>query len=623
MEEKETSTKSSYAELEKEFVGEVLEELGKAESEVSARNGYITTRDGYVYGDNLERSLNIPISHDRTPINWLKRAVEIHRDQFMGRGFQVVSTYDSKDLNAVDDDEAKEEAILMNKVSKGNAEQRQIACQSIIEDNGGMVFFQDLAESASCVGSAVVKGYYDEDEKKYVLSPVEAVENIYVNWRTDNFREFDSIAYVYQISKREAIAKYGCDETVPTSPLGQPTKYSTSTSVQGNSTQPMVTVIEITGYICEFAYERGKLKKVAEGQEDELNAIIVGNKVIQVIGDKKKVPKYYILPNRKVRRRPWGISDISDAAIAINQTYIETLSDWRTVANKVNFPKIKAFGFVPGSELPKPSPRKSELIPLSDGQDLQLLNQGDANQFDFKAQLEELKEQFVRETGISRVFFNDPSVALNSNQALMTSLKPTTDIAEAKKSIWGPILTQMFYDAMETVALYDKTVASIADDTDGWKFKIMWPSTMQKDDPIYLQNLLNRFNANTISLQSFVEALGESKEEIDRIRDEIENPVTGAILGKSLGALYQAKLQAGQQAMQMEFLDAGIQVPKPGEMPGMGQNPNGGMDNQAQINTQANNTPGSGAVSMPGSGMPQPVSAEGALNQNNQQNLGQ
>lgn len=618
MEEKETATKS-YKELEKKFVHEVLEELGKAESEVADRNGYISTRDGYIYGDNLERSLKIPISHDRTPINWLKRAVEIHRDQFMGRGFQIVSTYDSKDLNAGEDEEMKQEAILMNKIAKSNAEQRQILCKSIIEDNGGEVFFQDLAESASAIGSAVIKAYYDEEEKRYVLSPVEAVENIYVNWRTDNFREFDSIAYVYQISKREAIAKYGCDETVPTSPLGQLTKYATSTTTINPSTQPMVTVIEITGYVCEFSFNKGKLKEVPEGEETEVNALIVGDKLVRVIGDKKKVPKYYILPNRKVRRRAWGISDVSDAAIAINQTYIETLSDWRTVANKVNFPKIKAFGFVPGSELPKPSPRKSELIPLSDGQDLQLLNQGDANQFDFKAQLEELKEQFVRETGISRVFFNDPSVALNSNQALMTSLKPTTDIAEAKKSIWGPILTQIFYDAIETISEYDETVKSIADDTDGWKFKVMWPSTMQKDDPIYLQNLLNRFNANTISLQSFVEALGESKEEIDRIRDEIENPVTGAILGKSLGALYQAKLQAGQQILQAGFLDDGM-----AEQPaGPGQNPNGGMDNQPQINTQANNTPGSGAVSMPGSGMPQPVSAEGALNQNNQQNLGQ
>ena len=174
-----------------------------------------------------------------------------------------------------------------------------------------------------------------------MLSPVEAVENIYVNWRSDNFREFDSIAYVYQISKREAIAKYGCDETVPTSPLGQPTKYATSTTTINPSTQPMVTVIEITGYVCEFSFNKGKLKEVPEGEETEVNALIVGDKLVRVIGDKKKVPKYYILPNRKVRRRAWGISDVSDVAIAINQTYIETLSDWRTVANKVNFPKLK------------------------------------------------------------------------------------------------------------------------------------------------------------------------------------------------------------------------------------------------------------------------------------------
>lgn len=618
MEENDKNNKVTYKELESTLVASVLDAMGEAESEIAVRNDYIDERDDYVYGDGVERSLKIPSSHDRTAINWLKRAVEIHRDQFMGRGFQVVSTYDSQDISSEQDDEAIKEAIIKNKISKSNAEQRQIFCQSIIEDNGGMVLFQDLAESASAVGTAIIKTYYDEEDKKFVIAPVEAVENTYVIWKDDNFREYDQIVYCYQISKRDAIESYGVRPDVPTSPLGEPLEYRVNGDSPVWSTQEMVTVIESTGYIKGMRSKKGKIEKCGVGEENEMNVLIVGDEIVRLIDDPKKIPVYYILPNRRIRRRPWGVSDISDAAIAINQTYIETLSDWRTVANKVNFPKIKAFGFMPGSELPKPRPRQSELIPLSDGQDLQLLNQGDANQFDFKAQLEELKEQFVRETGISRVFFNDPSVALNSNQALMTSLKPTTDIAEAKKAIWGPILTQMFYDALETVAQYDETVKSIADDADGWKFKIMWPSTMQKDDPIYLQNLLNRFNSNTISLQSFVEALGESKEEIDRIRDEIENPVTGAILGKSLGALYQAKLAAGQQLVTQPPFYSEYE-PQP---PATGQNPATGQDNQALINTQANNQPGTGMMSMPGSGMPQPVSAEGALSQNQQQNLG-
>ena len=116
----------------------------KAESEVADRNGYISTRDGYIYGDNLERSLKIPISHDRTPINWLKEQLKSTETSLWAVASKLSALYDSKDLNAGEDEEMKQEAILMNKIAKSNAEQRQILCKSIIEDNGGEVFFQDL-----------------------------------------------------------------------------------------------------------------------------------------------------------------------------------------------------------------------------------------------------------------------------------------------------------------------------------------------------------------------------------------------------------------------------------------------------------------------------------------------
>jgi hypothetical protein len=604
------SIKKTYAQTEEALVKKVLGLLDGANSEVIERNQYISERDEFVYGKRLEKSLNIPLGHDRTPINWLKRGVEIHRDQFMGRGFQVVSTYNSQDVNAEGDGENKTAAIISNKNSKLLAEERQRAIQAMIDDNGGPVMFQDLAESASAIGSACIKMYYDTEEKKIVFSPIESVENIYVVWSRDDFRKPEGVGYVYQMSKRSAISEYGVSNNVATSPLGQPTKYLWNTSSAVSSQQPMVTFVEYSGFVDGFAGDNGKVKEVEPGEETEINLIIVGNEVVQLITDRKKIPKYYIFPNRRVRRRPWGISDLSDAAIGINLTYIETLSDWRTVASKVNFPKIKAFGFPAGTELPKPKPRTSEMIPLADGQDLQTMDQGDANHIDFRAQLEELKEQFVRETGISRVFFDDPSVTLNSNQALITSIKPTTDIAEAKKSLWSPILVQMFKEALEVAALHDQTIKPLVDDENFINLKIMWPSTMQRDDPIYIQNLLNRFNANTISLQSLLEAMGDSKEELDRIRDEMENPTTGAILAKSVGNLYQMRLQAGMQQAGM-FLNPDAADPNQGQ----------GADMRQQTSTQDTNVPGAGIMSQPGSGAT-PVSPGGAVNQNAQQNLG-
>lgn len=605
-----TNTKQSYKDIEADFIAQVRDTLDQVTSEIGERNQDISERDEYIYGKGIDKTIKVPAGHDKTPVNWLKRVVEIHKDQFMGRGFQPISTYNAQDLSSVSDPEEQKQLLVENKRNKQYAEQRQDFFKAIIEDNGGFVMWQELAESASAVGTAAIKAYYDEKEKKYELCPIESVENLYVVWAEDDFREHDAVAYVRQERKQKAIREYGIAADAPTSPVGSPLNYNWSTTPGTTSTQEMVTIMSVTGYIDGYAVEKGKLKQVAPGKETELHAMIVADKVYMLIGDDKKLPRYYILPNKRVRRRPWGVSDVSDAAIQLNQTYVETLSDWRTLGSKVNFQKFKGYGFVSGSDIPKPKPRTVEILPLADGQDIQPLNSGDANQVDFRAQLEEIKEQFVRETRISRVFFDDPSITLNSNQALMTSMKATTDVAEAKKSLWGPILSQIFQDALDVVSQYDETVKEIAEADDTAGIKIMWPSTMQKEDPTYQQMLLNRFNAGTLSLESYVEAQGETKEEIDRIREEFEDPLTGAILSKQLGGLYQAKLQAG---MPQPFMD-GAQPPQT-----PGQNPNGGGDVPGQVATPGMNVPGAGVMSQPGSGAPTPVSPQGALDQLAQQ----
>jgi len=256
-------------------------------------------------------------------------------------------------------------------------------------------------------------------------------------------------------------------------------------------------------------------------------------------------------------------------------------------------------------------------------------------------------------------------------------MKPTSDIAEAKKQLWGPIIEELFTDALETVAKYNKELSEIA--TGDFELKVMWPSVMQKEDPVYQQMLINRFNSNTISLQTFLELQGETKEEIDRIRDELEDPVTASILGRIVNVLAQNKVappsnepevktsinlrgdltpgqeanhatqigindgpfppsmgpQGGQGLVAQENFDnqgfltgdayqGGMPVNRDtnGQHigPGTGQkkDTNTGQDARPQVNTQAQNQEGQGAVSQPGSGAT-PTSAQGAINQNNQQ----
>lgn len=527
-----------YEDIQKQFVSSVTSQLSDLKDEITERNQKIEERDQFIYGDLLEKNLRIPLGHDRTTVNWLRRTVEIHKTQFMGRPFQVISTYDTKDLDSAADQDDKQRLQIENKKQNEYAELRKGVIDAIIRDNGGHSLYMEGAESASAIGDFIIKAWYDKDEKKYVTSPIEAVENCYALWSKDDFREFDAFAYAYQISKLQTIEQYGVPETVATSKMGEPlTALGDTTNASTESGRSMVTILEITGKYEGWGTEKGKIKKVSVGNENEFNAVIVGNCVYSIIDDPAKLPKHYIFPNKKQRRRAWGVSDVSEAAININATYIETLSDWRTIAAKVNFPKYKGFNFGPDTQIPKPKSRQIQIIPLAEGQDIAPLQQGDANAVDFQQQMNELKEQFVRETGISRVLFDDPSVTLNSNQALLTSMKPTSDIAETKKQLWGPILQKMFTDAIETIAAYDSTVKELAEDN--WELKIQWPSVMQKEDPAYQQMLLNRFNAKTMSLKSYLEAQGETKEEIDRIREEMTDPVTAAILGNQVPLLAQ------------------------------------------------------------------------------------
>lgn len=657
--------------LHEQFVSEMHGHLAELHDEIAERNSDISLLDKYIYGDLLENSLDIPVGHDRTPINWLRRAVSIHKDQFMGRGFQVTSTYDSQDISIAEEGEDRERLKLENAKAKLHAQQRRKLIEAIKADNGADSFWQQAADTASAIGSTVIKSYYDKEQKVWRLSLVERVENFYAYWTDSDFREGRFYAYAWQISLADAIERYGVSEKTPTSPLGQPMVGKTWATTSSQSTRPMVTVVEATGKVPGWKSVKGTLRRCKLGYETPINAIVVGNKVVQIIDDEKDIPFYYILPNKRERTRPWGVSDITDAAIGINQTYIETLSDWRTVSSKVNFPKWKALGFSLGQEIPRPKPRKAEILPLGPDQDIQPIADSIGNaQMDFKAQLEELKEQFVRETGLSPILFNDPSININSNQALLTSMKPTTDLAEAKKALWGPIIVRIFEDALNTLVLHDSSYRDIVDDDENWSLEVRWPSHMPKEDPVFQSNLINRFNSNTISLQTFLETMGESSEEIDRIRDEIEDPLLGAILGRVVNQFVMQKLappkegpeepkvnvslrgdltpyQEANLASQYGF-NEGPFPPTAGPQGTQGRisqenadnagfidgSPfNGGTPIQrgpdgeevnaaqqqapAQVSPPGTNQPGQGIMSQPGSGAT-PVSAEGAVNQEQQ-----
>jgi len=659
-----------YDEIIKEFVAETRSQLATLTGEVALRNKVIQHNDAYVYGDLLKRSLHVEAGHDFTPVNWLRRVAEIHRTQTMGDGFTVSSSYHGVDVDSAFDPDAKPQLQLLNNKKKDYAEGRNKLFQAIMRDNDGDALFARMVENASVTGDSVLKAYYDEKKGKYCLDMVEAVEHFYAVWNQDNFREYDFTGYVYQISKQQAADQFNVPEDVATSPLGTPLAVlSGANTVSYVSTQPMVTVMEVNGRIQGWKSSNGKIMRCSLGDETPMNVTIVGDKVHQVIDDPKYQPKYYIFPNKLIRRRPWGLPDITDSAININQTYIETLSDWRTVSSKVNFPKYKAYGFGLDTQLPKPKARTVEMIGLGEGQDIvpiqNAASQGSA-ELDFARQLAELKEAFVRETGISQQLFDLPDQSPNSRQTSILAMKSISDQVEARRQLWEPIIRRVFEDALDCLSKWDDNVKEMTSGDDDWYIRVSWPPSMRLDDPSYVTMVLNQTMLGFQSIQTTLERLGiNAKEEIDRINDEMDNPITAAIHGKMLGMLAEFKIagpptsappkvainlrgdltpeQETNLSVQHAFGDGPIYGPSAGpqgelgiratdnavntgRLTGQGYstgqpvitggqplNQNGGSSPQP-LTPPTGNTPGSQVMSAPGSGA-SPNSPQGNINQ--------
>jgi hypothetical protein len=543
-----SKSETPYETLCKEFVASVRSQLSTLTGEIALRNKTIQYNDSYVYGDLLRRSLHIPTGHDFTPVNWLRRVAEIHRTQTMGDGFTVTSSYHGVDVDSAFDPDAKGQLDLINNKKKTYAAARNKLFEAIIRDNGGEALFARMVENASVTGASVLKAWYDDDKGKYVLDMVEAVEHFYRVWSRDNYRESDFDGYVYQISKQQAVDQYQVPETVATSPLGMPLAVlSSANTVNYVSTQPMVTIMEINGRVQGWKSVNGKIQRCKVGDETEFNAVVVGDRVQRVIDDKKYLPKYYVFPNKLIRRRPWGLPDITDSAININQTYIETLSDWRTVSSKVNFPKWKALGFGLDVQMPKPKARTAEILPLGEGQDIQPIqnpNSEMGSELDFQRQLAELKEAFVRETGISMQLFEMPDAPVgNSAQQSMVAMKSISDQVEARRQLWAPLIVQVFNDALDCLSLWDENVKEIVSGDEDWYTRVSWPPAMRKDDPAYVTMVLNQSISGFQSVQTMMERLGfNAKEEIDRINDEMDNPITAAMHGKMMSLLAEFKI---------------------------------------------------------------------------------
>ena len=554
-----------------ELVSDIKTGLRQLDYDVTIRNDYMNTRDRALYGDGLYSGLEIDSWF--AEYNYTQRVIDIHTAQLMGRGFNVYSYYEKEDIPekvpgtpetpegqepdpslpappSLDDVQGQVKA--KNKLAKINADLRKKAIDSIIRDNGGMDMFKRGARQGSAYGNTVYKAWFDPKTKKYIINLIESVHNYRRGWADTNFRDSDFDSYVYQISIDKANRLYGDKlkpgESFEWSQEGEPLMDAfgggntgdplnqTQTDIRPKeTTRPMVTVIDFTGYRSKWGVEKGNLTEVEAGKESPFSVLIVGDKVVQTITDPKRLPKYYFIPNRVEPRRAWGRSDLPQSALDINREVIQLMADQRTWADKNLFRLIQAKGFTPSS-IPRKKPRKTQVVAMSQEQSLEEMPTSQQSLQEWKQLVDQRIDAFVRLTGVGRVLFDDPSVTTNSNQALMTTLKGVVDIVEDKQSRWEPELTRMFTDALYTSAEFLPEMKPFVTEDPGWYLNIEWPSVLRREDATYQTMWLNLFNAGVISIDTYHQKIGipDSTEEIERIKDNMADVIASAIMGHSL-----------------------------------------------------------------------------------------
>jgi hypothetical protein len=542
-------------ELGEDLVQDILRALQQQEQSVLKRNAAIDTRYINTYQDGLVQGLPVKNNFDSTRYNFLRRIPEIMTAQLMGRGFNITSTYDKEDLSVYDlptsnpQDQAdnqtrKQQTEILNARRQADADLRVEMAKSIIDDNGGMGIFNDGAKMGSYAGITVYKHWKDSEAKRYNIVLLENPNNFWRKFTDTNFRDSDWSCYAYQISESEAYRRYGDylkgDDTQfqLSKPGGNIWNQAAAEDIN-DEPQPMVWVIDITGFIdCWSATgngERATLKKVKRGKETEMNALVVGGILCHVRID--DLPHYTVIDNLHEPMNPWGVSDITDEAISINKTIMQVAQYWVTLGIKSLFYKLKFKGFE-ALNIPKNLDMEVQALPMDVDQDVAAVQQPQTFG-EFQRILEWLIQSFVRTTRISRVMFDDPDLTLNSNEAMLTSMKGLIDTVEDKQTRWTPAITEILTTGVTECADFDPALKDAVNSGDGWVFRVEWPSVIRRETAQWQQMWHNNFTSGLASPQTVMEKLGieNPSEEIDRIRDSMNDPIGAAMLGRALPEL--------------------------------------------------------------------------------------
>lgn len=455
-----------------------------------------------------------------------------------------------------------------------------------LEDSGWSLWMQRLTRTKGIYGKAVLKPYWNKDEKRPDVILIEQPHNLRIGWGASDFSSMDWALYEYTLSPTQVMERWPEVTVTDTNPhdanaplqvhlgLKEPDMTDPLAQKQPEIQDRQPSAYE-TKHVTVWDYWYRHDGKVC-------NTIILHEKVCvkppTVHREYVEIP-YIVIENDHEPGSPEGMSSV------------EPLLDTQFEKNRVTSLVIQLLvdNLDPAWQIDDDSvpdgivPRGGEIIAAGEGKRITPIEKS-VNTFPAEQTLSGLWNDAHRITGEGEILFGSPASAQDSGRALAVQVESIINRMEPKR-------TELYENGLKSlIAFWCVMVTKLNPNIAGFrpaqilkgltKWRIIGPEITPKDAADHTNNVINKLNAMLIDLRTAMDELGvESPEDVIKMISE----------DRSTLPLYPGNVQAMAQVglLLMQLQQMGLSLEQIGQATqGVGGMPSREGANMAQQQTQ-------------------------------------
>jgi len=429
----------------------------------------------------------------------------------------------------------------------------------------------ELKSHQACVvkglyGRTAAKIYWDDDERRPCVEIVDQPRNLWLGWRTQNYRKLDWALYTYRISPSEAIAQYGVDVDLAELEEGNkvvrlPFLRAASRDVLTEAPNRTTTrnwlsddqfMIEVVDY-----WYRKPTSTPVPGEPTKMetwNAIFVGNFLVKDMPHPEydgQMP-YVVLFNTYIPGVPDGRSELYDIEQLIREKDERISAGGQMIKKAVSGQYWQLRGNEAPDQVPTGlKPKEETVIAPGAGNWVEKIEPF-IPEFQLEQYLGRLDRELVDVSGLNDLLRGlAPAQVLSSSKAINALVANYESRIRMKRDLfyrWRVQVWEMAKDIWSNKVNDMKLAFAIAG-----RLEIKAPSITPRDDAETATMALNLLNGKVWSLARAMDYTGvdDPEGEIARVREERTDATLFPADVQTMAALMATFQQLGMQQQQM------------------------------------------------------------------------